>query len=151
MFDPDVLNALVRIGTVSSVNENTRTARVVFPDHDDMVSGELKVLQNHPTIAITKIVDGDKWDYEAFYATFDRSLGLGEAYTKSIPDKIKLEKDIEYFKEEVDSSCEYTGLLEEKKHQMIVEVHPWLPYIGQLVLCIYLPIFNGDGFIIGGI
>ena len=41
MFDPDVLNALVRIGTVSSVNENTRTARVVFPDHDDMVSGEL--------------------------------------------------------------------------------------------------------------
>ena len=110
----DILGGLVRIGRVSSVDKEKRTARVIFEDHDDLVSGELKVLQNHPTIAVTKKVDGDKWDYEAQYATYPRDLGLGESYKKSIPDNIKLEKEIEYYKTETDPSCTYTGLLEKK-------------------------------------
>ena len=50
----DILGGLVRIGRVSSVDKEKRTARVIFEDHDDLVSGELKVLQNHPTIAVTR-------------------------------------------------------------------------------------------------
>lgn len=28
---------------------------------------------------------------------------------------------------------------------------PWIPRIGQPVLCLYIPVQDGDGFILGGI
>lgn len=150
-----ILENLVRIGTVSSVDPDKRTARVIFTGHDNMVSGELKVLQNQPLLVINKTVDGDAWDYSAQYASAPRSLGLGEKYTKSFPDVIQLEATIEYEKNNTipDSSlsCSYTGVIDTKTHRHVVKVYPWLPYIGQLVLCLYLPVFNGDGFILGGI
>lgn len=149
------LKNVVRIGTVSSVDVNERTARVKFTDKNDLVSGPLKVLQNHPTITIEKEVDGQKWDFTAKYATANRKLGLGETYTKSTPDTIELKKTIKYEKKqaipEETSLCAYTGVIEEKTHKHIVKVYPWLPYIGQMVLCIYLPNGESDGFVIGGI
>ncbi|MCM3141297.1 phage baseplate assembly protein V [Brevibacillus sp. MER 51] len=42
-----VLKNLIRIGLVSSVNEQKGTVRVVFEDKDDMVSGDLPVLFRH--------------------------------------------------------------------------------------------------------
>lgn len=30
-------------------------------------------------------------------------------------------------------------------------VEPWLPSVNDKVLCIYLPVFNGDGFVLGAI
>ena len=30
-------------------------------------------------------------------------------------------------------------------------IQPWMPGIGAQVLVLYLPVFNGDGFILGGI
>lgn len=32
-----------------------------------------------------------------------------------------------------------------------VEISPWLPNVGQWVLCIFIPDGEGDGFILGGI
>lgn len=123
------LEDIVRYGTVDSVNVAERTARVRFEDKNNMVSGPLVVLQNQPTIVVQKKESEVKWDYEAEYATADRKLGLGESYSKSTPDTIKLTKDS---KEE------------------IIEIHPWLPFIGQMVACLYLPHGESDGFIIGG-
>lgn len=37
---------MVRVGTVSSVNAGKRTARVIIPGLDEMVTGELKVLRH---------------------------------------------------------------------------------------------------------
>lgn len=37
-------NRLIMIGTVSSINATTASARVVFEDRDNMVSGELPIL-----------------------------------------------------------------------------------------------------------
>ena len=150
-----VLKNVVRIGTVSSVNVANRTARVKFADKNNLVSGPLKVIQSHPTITIEKEVDGDKWDFTAKYATANRKFGLGETYTTSTPDTITLEKVIQYEKKEAipedTKLCSYTGVIEEKTHRHIVKVYPWLPYVGQLVLCIYLPNGESDGFVIGGI
>lgn len=151
-----ILQNLVRIGKVSSVDPVKRTARVIFTDHDNLVSGELKVLQNQPLLVIEKEVDGDKWASVAKYASADRGLSGGTiTYTKAVPDVITLTKSIDYKKvkeiSEPGSTCKKEGVIDTKTHKHKVTIYPWLPYIGQLVLCIYLPIFNGDGFILGGI
>ena len=45
----------IRVGKVSSVNVSARTARVIFGDRGDMVSGELAVLRNSPVTRWTLI------------------------------------------------------------------------------------------------
>lgn len=38
---------------------------------------------------------------------------------------------------------------ENHKHNLIVK--PWMPKVNATVLCLYLPVWNGDGFILGEI
>lgn len=71
----------VRVGTVSSVSGNT--ARVIFKDMDNMVSGHLIIVQQ-PHYGIPN------WNWR-----------------------------------------------------------PWTPEVGQSVLCLYIPIQDGDGYILG--
>ena len=139
-----VLKEIVRIGTVSWVDPEKRTARVIFHDKDELPSGELKVLQNQPLITVEKWVDGAKWNYNAQYASIDRKLGLGESYTKAAPDVITVERAIDY-------KCPLHGVDETKTHKHVMKVYPWLPYIGQFVLCLYLPNGESDGFVLGAI
>lgn len=77
MNELNALKNIVRIGRVSTVNAENRTARVIFQDKANLVSGPLIVLKNQPSM--------------------------------------------------------------------------WLPHVGQLVLCLYLPNGESDGFVIGGI
>ena len=144
----NVLKNIVRLGKVSSVNVEERTARVIFEDKGDtMVSGDLKILANQPVITVEKWVDGSKWSYDAQYSSADRSLGLGESYVKvapGAPDVITVEKDIDY-------KCPLHGVDETKHHKTVVKVYPWIPYVGQFVLCLYIPRDDGDGFVLGGI
>jgi len=42
-----------------------------------------------------------------------------------------------------------TTAYEPHAHGLIIK--PWLPHVGQFVLCIFLPNGEGDGFVIGGI
>lgn len=42
-----------------------------------------------------------------------------------------------------------TAAYEEHAHDLIIS--PWLPYIGQFVVCLYLPNGESDGFVLGGI
>lgn len=95
-MDITALRNIVRVGTVSSVDVKSRTARVAFHDKQDtagkpLISGPLKVVQSPPFI----------------------SIGEAEEHTLTI--------------------------------------RPWLPYVGQFVLCLYLPNGESDGFVIGGI
>lgn len=51
--DPDLdqlseqIGDIIKIGVVSSVDSSTNTARVTFPDRDDLVSNDLQVLQRN--------------------------------------------------------------------------------------------------------
>jgi phage baseplate assembly protein gpV len=40
---------------------------------------------------------------------------------------------------------------EVKSHKHEVKVEPWTPAIGDMVVCLYKPDGDGDGFILGGI
>lgn len=124
--------SLIRTGRVSSVDVKSRTARVIFPDKADMVSAPLTVLRNSPLITVDIITGNQKWEVDEEYASAPRELGLDEKYTKNPTDKI-------------------SGKLESSGHNAEIEVHGWLPYIGQTVLCILLQNGEGDGYIIGGV
>lgn len=51
--DPDLdqlseqIGDIIKIGVVSSVDTATNTARVIFPDRDDLVSNDLQILQRN--------------------------------------------------------------------------------------------------------
>lgn len=106
-----VLKNIVRVGTVSSVNAENRTARVNFVDKNNLVSGQLKILKNTPYVTVEKVT---------------LTYGVEEA-----------------------SGHTHTGKTEGHTHE--VKISPWLPSVGDLVLCIYLPNGESDGFVVGGI
>lgn len=93
--DIQELKDIVRVGIISSVNAGKMTARVKIQDQE-IVTGDLKIVQNTPTADIV-IKSG------------------------SCP-----------------AECE-------------VKIKPWIPKVGQWVLCIFKPDGEGDGFILGGI
>lgn len=130
------LQEQIKIGKVSSVDVKKRTARVIFEDKEDMVSAELKVLINHPLIKIVKKDNGAEWGGGGAYNSAPRNLG-SDSYKKTLPDTVDLSKVIIY-----------QG--EPHTHDLHVEIHPWLPYVGQFVLCAFPSIGAGDGFILGG-
>jgi len=127
--DIQELKDIVRIGIVSSVNPAKMTARVKIQDQG-IVTGDLKIVQNTPLITVENKEAGAEWEYEAEYTGYDRKLGLGETYKKKYPDTIV---------------TTYTD------KEQTIKIYPWIPYIGQWVLCIFKPDGEGDGFIIGGI
>lgn len=127
---------MVRIGIVSSVDKEKMTARVKIEEMD-IVTGDLKVVQNTPLITVVNSDNGFSWDYEAEYVQHDRGLGLGETYKQEYPDNIRTQKALE---------C-VCGVVRKQD----IKIYPWLPYIGQWVLCIFKPGGEGDGFILGGI
>lgn len=146
-----------------------------------LISGKLKVLQNQPLITVEKWVEElgteNKWDYEAYYNSQGRGLNLGESYVsdsyEDLKDVIKNEKIIKYEKRETINEnapiqclngcsqacacgapiqqCPIHGVIENKKHRQTVTVYPWLPFVGQLVVCLFLPYGESDGFVLGGI
>lgn len=88
----NILESLVRVGKVTTVDIVNRRARVLYEDKDDMMSGWLCVLQ-HPG-AIVNVKESNGHDHDA-------------------------------------------------------TVTYWMPSINDTVLVLYLPVFNGDGFILG--
>ena len=106
-----LINNIVRVGTVSSVDAGNRTARVEFTDKgpEPFVSGPLTVLNNAPFIPAQNT------------AQETQARGGGSGY----------------------------ALFESHTHEVIIS--PWLPSVGDFVLCLFAPNGGGDGFVIGGI
>ncbi len=100
---------LVRVGQVSSLNEEKRTAKVIFRDRGtEFVSGDLVVLKNSSFIP-----------------------------AKDVPQRTEEESG-------------GGGFAEFASHSHEVIISPWLPFVGDYVVCLYLG-NGGDGFVIGGI
>lgn len=104
----DGTQGLVRVGTVTVVNNESHQCRVKYQDVD-MTSGWLFVLDNRPAIP----------DYDVQQKTQDQSGGSGEA------------------------------AFESHSHDLIIK--QWMPKVNDTVVVLYVPVFNGDGFVLGGI
>ena len=48
-----------------------------------------------------------------------------------------------------DANQQQTEMSDGHRHSLVVK--PWLPSINDTVVVLYLPVFNADGFILGGI
>jgi hypothetical protein len=145
------------IGAVSSVDVENRTAKVIFADRADVVSGDLKILQNAPTIAAERRTGNPGGEetrgYAAKYHCADRKLGLGETYVKGTRTAEREYAGGAYgvFQTaEPDVIEAGSGSESPEESRLTVKVYPWLPYIGQLVLCAFLKNGGGDGFVLGG-
>lgn len=99
MTADEALKNLVRVGTVTDVNNAELKARVRFQDVG-VTSDWLYVLRNQP-----------------FIPGYD------------MPQETELEDG--------------------HKHKLIIK--PWMPKVNDTVIALYLPVFNGDGFILGGV
>lgn len=88
----NLLNGIVRIGTVSSVDSNEKRVRCIFRD-TEMTSGWLFVLQSPVTASV--------------------------------------------------------GRAGEDSHTHSVSLSAWIPKLNDVVVVLYLPVQNGDGFVLG--
>ena len=107
-MDEQIIRRMVRIGTVTAVDNGTRLARVKFPDTGH-TSGWLPVLATPPAIP----------DY-------------------TVPQRTEYE-----------SGGSDAAAFARHKHDLTIK--PWMPKVNDTVLTLYLPVFNGDGFVLGGI
>ena len=102
-----ILAGLVRVGSVTAIDNGKRIARMKFQD-SGITSDWLAVLDTHPHIP-----DYDGEPQRTEYA----QGGEGEAQ------------------------------YERHKHDLTIK--PWMPLVGDLVVALFLPVFNGHGFILG--
>ncbi len=108
-MDPEkTLSGLVRLGTVTDVDNAKHKARVKYQG-ENMTSGWLYVLDNRPFVP----------DYDVPQRTEYESGGGGDAAFAS------------------------------HKHDLAIK--QWMPKVNDTVLVLYLPVFNADGFVLGGV
>ena len=74
-MDTNFIKNIIRIGRVSSIDVNTNTARVAFSDKDDLVSGNLMIVNRG------SMVDKDYWipdiDEQVLCLMMPNKSGLG--------------------------------------------------------------------------
>lgn len=139
------MELLIRVGKVCAVDVKAGKVRVIYPEKDGMTSPWLTVLRQVPLVTVEKWTDDEKWDMTAQYGTYDRQLGIGEEYRKSYPDEIENTITLEY-------NCPEHGAEDVKVHRERVTVRPWMPYIDQMVLCLYMPYGKThEGYVLGAI
>ncbi|MDF2984879.1 MAG: hypothetical protein K0R50_389 [Eubacterium sp.] len=103
----NILENLVRIGTVTNINITNRKARVLYQDKDNMMSGWLSVIQ-YPGIV-----------------------------------------DVKNKGKHLHTISEGEQIIVDCKHDHDAVVAYWMPAVNDTVLVLCLPVFNGDGFILG--
>lgn len=120
------------IGTVSAVDEVKLAARVIFQD-ENMVSGWLPVLQR--TGEIVTVASAGRHDHDV---DVDGDCNCTVKNTRKTP--------VIWTDEEGVTHISY-----DTAHSHGAKVKYWLPKVNDIVVCLYLPTFNGDGVILGAI
>lgn len=127
------VNVDVRIGKVTDVNKKKRLVRVKFED-TGITSGWLPVMQHYKAIVYTE------------------EAGLHDhRFTHPAPYPLKILNTQNGTRQIWDEEEKVTGADNSTNHQHKSHVVWWVPAIDDIVICLYLPCFNADGFVLGGI
>lgn len=152
--DMQEIKDCIAFGIVSSVNAEKMTARVEIADQE-IVSADLKILQNTPLITVINTDGGVPWKHQFTYVQHDkREMKLEDDYRKAFPAILQKENYKKEYTGRETFKKEYPDYLEtwnDKGQKQEIRVFPWIPYIGQYVLCLFIPGGDGDGFILGGV
>jgi len=167
MDNDSLLQNLVRIGIVRSVDPSKRKARVWY-DNLGIVSGWLSVLQlagaevnapadgghtheygvsvepSHSHSAAVTIAPNGVHKHEGIVVHENHTLAIDTDGEHEHDNTIKIDPDGSHNHEVVGST-----MLNHNHHG--TQVTGWMPKVGARVLVLYLPVFNGDGFILGGL
>lgn len=125
-------NVDVRLGKVTDVNKEKRLVRVKFED-TGITSGWLPVMQHYKAIVYTE--SAGSHDHLFIHSPGALTIQTQQSGTRTIWDEEE----------------KTTGADNSTDHQHKSYVVWWLPAIDDIVVCLYLPCFNADGFVLGGI
>lgn len=121
-----ILSGLVRRGIVTAIDQDRRMVRVKFQS-EELPSGWLYVLQ-HYGMGVAVVGDGGH----------DHKIETAGSHDH----RRKIETDGEHSHAmEKEPDHEHKG----------TATTWWMPRINDSVVCLYLPVFNGDGFVLGSI
>lgn len=148
-----ILQRIVQAGIVQAVDNERRLARVKHPI-TGIISDWLYVLDNRPYIP----------DYNVPQETEEAECGCvcdlcgggTSVETPEEPPEEATEDNTdettageETGGEDAGEGTPGTGTAGRHKHPLIIR--PWMPKVNDLVVCLYLPFWNADGFILGRI
>lgn len=153
-----IVARMIQLGKVITVDEKRHAARVKF-ETTGIISGWLKILDARPYIPDYEDGESDKvrWEGDVLFGETEEASCMAE------PSEEEPEPEEEPVSEEGSGDREDTGEEEPvpepepepsggcAPHTHEVKIRMWMPKIDDRVLCLYLPIRNGDGFIIGKI
>ena len=123
----------VRLGKVTDVNKEKRLVRCKFED-TGITSGWLPVMQHYKAIVYTE------------------SAGEhNHQYIHPSPYNLEIKTTMDRSRQIWDEEEKVIGADNSTNHQHKSHVVWWLPAIDDTVVCLYLPCFNADGFVLGGI
>lgn len=123
----------VRLGKVTDVNKEKRLVRCKFED-TGITSGWLPVMQHYKAIVYTE------------------SAGEhNHQYIHPSPYNLEIKTTMDGSRQIWDEEEKVIGADNSTNHQHKSHVVWWLPAIDDTVVCLYLPCFNADGFVLGGI
>ena len=123
----------VRLGKVTDVNKEKRLVRCKFED-TGITSGWLPVMQHYKAIVYTE------------------SAGEhNHQYIHPSPYNLEIKTTMDGSRQIWDEEEKVIGADNSTNHQHKSHVVWWLPAIDDTVVCLYLPCFNADVFVLGGI
>ena len=122
----------VRLGKVTDVNKEKRLVRCKFED-TGITSGWLPVMQHYKAIVYT-----------------DQPVSIITSISTPAPTTLKSKRP--WISRQIwDEEEKVIGADNSTDHQHKSHVVWWLPAVDDTVVCLYLPCFNADGFVLGGI
>lgn len=131
----EILERLVQIGTVTAVDAEGRKARVKFQD-TGITSDWLCVLQRGTSVTVEAA------------GQHTHEVKLSVKTDEGSQDEAENGKG-ETERETTGTASGTTS--EEPAHEHEISITCWVPNINDTVLVLYLPVFNSDGYILGGI